>query len=97
MFSGLSFKTFATRQPSLLPFATQFPALFMSTVVDNRLPPPGVPQDLWEDAFSRGKQILSQNNPSDPDGTCDYISARVVGIVRQLSLISAFNSCLIFS
>lgn len=80
MISSLSLKSYTTSRPDLLPFALQFPSLFMSTVTDATACPANVPEECWNGAMDAAVAIskVRLGNPAD---TLKFIAYRIGNIV----------------
>ncbi|KAJ7431398.1 hypothetical protein B0H11DRAFT_2262028 [Mycena galericulata] len=74
---------YSESEADLLPFALQFPKLFMSTVSDPLACPPKVPRTLWNDALEAMACGLSASVPSSKKMTLDIVADQI-GIVCQL-------------
>ncbi len=86
MFAQLSLKSLTTSRPDLLPFALQFPKLFMSTVSDPLACPPKVPRTLWNDALEAMACGLSASVPSSKKMTLDIVADQIGIVVRHYLL-----------
>lgn len=92
MWSQHPLKSYTTTRPDLLPYALQFPSLFMATVVDNTSCPSNVPKELWVGALKAVKFIQEINIPSEPETTLELISYRIGTVVRVSEILSRFSN-----